>query len=403
MEKKGRKTEVNTQRKKLGKILTIVNKLSKHHAILWGIALFLLLVCVVFDAVQCPYWTTWIEDWFTRDDYMGNIISVIVVIWTFTISLSIYSLERMGMRYYGISMSDILLSDVKLKGLFTLAGMILTELIALIIAAITELVITMAMVAVQQFFIMIYLFLLVCVKTSYVHILEQISVEIEQYDSRNLSELMVEIREAEKSDKGAITKKLMLFKMVRSLDYDDVYSKDDLLKVLRKCSMRLSEMVEDAEKSENSQDKKKNLELLQQNVIFFSRQITLDIICAAKVEEKFLDILYGWMETKGLRLEIKQGIIAAVYEDLTSQSVSICQYLIDAEHKYQRELQIWSAVYNVYMQDFIGEEWRTIYTKQLFEKLYTNRRQKDMEMALKYWKYIYRTEGMYTPLFEYIF
>lgn len=391
-------TKVDTEKEKIHKTLTVINKMSKHHAEMWIASLFLIFICVIFDAVPYPYCNEVIERIFTREDYMGNVISVIVVIWTFTISLSIYSLERLGVRYYGISTIDILIFDIKCKGLYYLAGMVLTELFSLIFAAVCDLEITMAMVAVQQFLIMIYLFLLICEKTSYDHILEQISLEIEGDVSQNLSGLVSVIEEAG-SDTVDIGHMPMLFKMIMNLDYTDVYSRENLKTVLIRYSEALCILFLKTKKSKD----KKELSKLQKEIIIVSQYLAVNIIHTAKTKENIWNVLGRWLQAKELTFEIKQGIIAALYEELTPQNVSICQDLIKAELECQRELQIWSAVYNVYLQDHIDEEWRTTYTERLFRTLRANWKKEDARMALEYWKCMGGEQGIYAPIFKYLF
>lgn len=295
-------------------------------------------------------------------------------------------------------MIDLLIFDIKSKGLYFLAGMVLTELASLILAAILAWEITVAMVAVQQFLIMIYLFLLVCVKTSYDHILEQISVETEGYISQNLAKLTVGIEET-RSNADAIDQMPMLFKMVTNLDYADVYSRGDLLKVLNRYAGALRILLLNAEQSKD----KRKLFKLQKDTITVSKYLVVDMIHTAKTRENIWNILSSWLDTEGMRFEIKQGIIAALYEDLTPRNVSICQNLIKAELECQRELQIWSAVYNVYLQDHIDEEWRTTYTERLFRTLRANWKKEDARMALEYWKCMGGEQGIYVPIFKYLF
>lgn len=407
IKEKGKETDVDTEKKKLYKVLNKVNRLSKHQVGISRACVGSLLGCMVFDAVPCPYWAAWIEKLFTYN--MGNVIAIIVLVWTFTVSLSTYCLEKLGTRYYGILMSDVLSFDLKAKRLTALAIMVLAELFSLIFAAILEWEITIAMVAVQQFLIMIYLFLLVCAKTSYQYILQQIKAEMEAYTKMDLIELVKQIEEI-KNEKSSAANEPMLFKMVKNLDYSDLYSKEELLEVLKVSSNALSKMLLKIETSKPSLCEDEMFEF-QRCMIVFSEQIALDIIQAAKTKDNILNILYKWMGLDNIRLEIKQGIISALFEELTPCNVSIYQNLIKAEKKYQEELQIWSAVYNAYVQEHMGEEWRTIYTERQFKelkkikRLNTERQQKGKveETALMYWRYICESNGTYAPLFKYIF
>lgn len=407
IKEKGKETEVDTEKRKLYKVLNKVNWLSKHQVIISLACVFSLFICMVIDAVPCSYCTTWIEDLFTYN--MGNVIAIIVLVWTFTVSLSTYCFEKLGTRYYGILMSDVLSFELKTKRLIALAIMVLAELFSLIFAAILEWEITIAMVAVQQFLIMIYLFLLVCAKTSYPYILEQIKAEMETYTKTDLIELVKQI-EAIKNEKYSVANEPMMFKMVKNLDYSDLYSKEELLEVLKVSSNALSNMLLQIETSIPNSCEEEMFQF-RRCMILFSRQIALDIIHAAKTKENILEVLYRWMGSENIRFEIKQGIIAALLKNLTPCNVSIYQSLVKSEKKYQEELQIWSAVYNAYMQEHVGEEWRIIYIERQFKglkkfkRLYANcqQRGKVEETALLYWRYICESNRTYDPLFKYIF
>lgn len=399
------------EKDKLYKTLEKVDKLSDHQIGLLIICIILLAACMGFDAAPCPYCTIWIERLFTYD--IGNVIAIIVVIWTFTVSLSVFCLEKLGERYYGIQIIDVLSFELKRKGLFALAGMVLAELFALILAAILEWEITIAMIALQQFFIMIYIFLFVCIKTSYRHILKQIKEEMKGLTKEDLTALMKRIEDIkwrmETCEESADSfRQPMLFKMVRNLDYTDFYGTEALLSVLRESSDKLSKLfleiksgAEDSQQDEGKQDEETFK--FQHCMIVFSKEITLDIIRTGKTKDDIMDFLYNWINTKELRLEIKQGIIAALMEELTPQNVTIYQNLIKAEIKHQRELQIWSAVYNIYKQEQIDEEWRALYTMQQFKRLRSGWKQEDSENAIKYWEMACGNKGRYTPIFEYIF
>ena len=103
-------------------------------------------------------------------------------------------------------------------------------------------------------------------------------------------------------------------------------------------------------------------------------------------------------------LEFGQGVIMALLSDPTQDNMLICRQLLLTETRYQRQLQIWCAVYNVYMQTFAGEEWRSMmYTEQMFKELYTDWGKDDMREALKAWEQMSDAHMVYKPLFQYIF
>lgn len=55
IKEKGKETDVDTEKKKLYKVLNKVNRLSKHQVGISRACVGSLLGCMVFDAVPCPY------------------------------------------------------------------------------------------------------------------------------------------------------------------------------------------------------------------------------------------------------------------------------------------------------------------------------------------------------------
>ena len=411
---------MSAEKKLFKKLCDLFDILTKYQILMFIICLGLLLICMaidvvqkgyypkcfkdlftyVVDMVQKGYYPKWLGDLFKYD--IGCVIAIVVVIWAFTASLSVHCLDKFGNRYYGISIKDVLVFDLKKRNIFALVSIILIDLFSLIFGAILELRITIIMIALQQFGVMIYSFLFVCQKTSYRYILKQIKIEMEEYTEVKLEDLVEQIKEIDiKNSKTSIVREPFLFKMIRNLDYSDIYSSNELLEVLEKSSEMLFYILQKEEQIKDTSNKE-NLLKLQKNIIIFSKYITSNIIDTAKTKKDILNFLYNWMEIENLKLEVKQGIIAALLEDLTIQNVEICQNLIKAEQTYQKELEIWRVVYNLYMQECVDEEWRVIYTKQ-FIILHQNWVQKDIEMVLRYWRYIDGTREIYTPLFKYIF
>ena len=141
----------------------------------------------------------------------GDLIAIILVIWTFTVSLSVYVLEKAQERYYGIKIEDLLIRDLKRGKLWGLAALILLELLLLILATVGSWKISLVISAFLQFYTMIYFFLLVCLKVSEANVLKQIGKEVAEIEE--LSGLQG----------------LLLRNMIRKLQYEDEEQCDELL------------------------------------------------------------------------------------------------------------------------------------------------------------------------------
>lgn len=370
---------------------------------LWRIFSVLLIVSVVFDLLPIQYANDFLEQVFTYN--LGNVIAIIVVIWTFTVSLSTYCMDKLEKYYYGIRMFDVLRND---KSILALIGLVLTELFFLILSAIGEWEITITIIAIQQFLAMIHIFYVVFTKISFLNIFHQTYLQIEEIFERDLKKLteLTESKNQEYSNWEADEKRIkrlnqaMLFKMTRGLDYTDNSARENLLELIAHASEILSRELK------NCQDKQRESNLLEVKhyINIVSYQITSDILNFGEKREIIIDFLYCWITIENIVLEIKQGIIMALLENITPQNVSIYQSLIRAEMNHQRELKIWSAVYNVYLQEYSeGEKWRFIYIERQFKELYSDWKQEDAKVAMDYWKQIHGFVESYRPLFQYIF
>ena len=367
----------------------------------------LLSVClgldIGFDRCDRLYCNTCLKRIFSYDQ--GILIAIIVLMWTFTVSFSIYCMEHSGERYYGIRRVNILLVDLR-GGLVCLIIMIFMELLALIVSSVLEWKITLLMVTFQQLFITIYLLLILAVKTSYRNTLLQIRKDMESILDRNLSGLARQIQGVDRVEDIRQEKNYpMLFKMVRGIDYADDYGRDELLHIIREIAKWLKQRLEEC-----GNDKIKQYQM-QKDINLVSYQIASDALRTETRREIIMDFMNNLMSCAAT-LAFKQGIMMALLEDLIPQHIYIFQRLLQIESEHHRELQIWCAVYNVFMQQFEREQWRKAYVQFQFNELHTDDwKDADVRMALDMWDQVrelrdtsdVKSLGQSIVLFKYIF
>ncbi len=374
----------------------LYNKLKKIAGIpchrVFKVCLFLLGICMISDF--CLHNDSFYEE--------SSLIAIIVLIWTFTVSFSVYCMEHFGESYYGIRRVDILLADLKPEGAYYLTALIFMELIALISSTFLQFSITIIAIAFQQTFITIYILILVIVKTSYTNTLEQIQKEIESKVESDLEGLYL-LMKGIPGSMGIERKNWpMLFRMVKELDYNNISSRERLLEIL----IKVSELMEEVLKRHKCFGCKEKIPQIRKEINSVGYQIVIDILGTKIKKEVVLDFLKQLMRQKEISLEFRRGVMMALLEELTLDNIVISQELLRTEMIYQRELQIWCAVYNVYMQEFDGEQWRrSAYTGPAFCELYTNWDVNDSQNAVDAWEQMQQAgeKITYEPLFQYIF
>lgn len=230
----GRKKEARagSEKEKLYGILSKIIDTLSISKVLWTGLLFLI-VSIVLDTVPC------IKLCYNE----GNLIAVIVLIWTFTVSFSVYCIEHFGESHFGIPRADILLYDLGLKGLSALAGLVFMEIIALIVAIIFNMYFTIVIIAFEQIFVTIYIPMIVIIKTSYTNTLEQIEKEAENIIKYDLSGLYHNLRGDTTNICDLQSSRPRLFQMIRELDYTNDTSRGRLLNISRNSALRPSAKI----------------------------------------------------------------------------------------------------------------------------------------------------------------
>lgn len=91
----------------------------------------------------------------------GNLINIVVVIWTFTVTVGMFCLSKKEEKFYNIKVWDIFLQTFTIKGACFLVAFIAGEIAILIVIAIMDWTITLIVIALLQFYITCLLVLVV--------------------------------------------------------------------------------------------------------------------------------------------------------------------------------------------------------------------------------------------------
>lgn len=321
----------------MDKIGKVYNVFSKKINLFCGLILVCLTACVIIDLFTVPYCCALLERLFTYDT--GNLIAVILVIWTFTATLVIFYLERLESRRYGIRMITIIRRSYNDSKLLLMAATFMAELLVLIFASVVSLEITLTVSSMIQFGTMIFVFLMVCIETSDYHFREIMNGE---YHSVRYQETM-NYKEVEKA-----YKELMIVRMIRNLDYSNYDNLEELEQVL------------------HANPVNKNWTNIRRHI---NRKTTQLILESGNDSKGMTTIILNLFDYNEASLDDKKGILMALLESLSPQNLEICQILLSTEKKYQKALYVWCIVLNRFMEEFNDEKWRQSYFAFFFENI----------------------------------
>lgn len=307
---------------------------------IWILCCVLIFVLILFDLSSREYISPIIEKIFTYD--IGNAVAITVVIWTFTVTLSVYYLGKMEDRCFGIRMIDVLISAYKPKKLFILGTIILSELFVLIIAAIGELEITITGIVLLQFFTMTYMFLLVCLETS-------------------RSTVKIRIKGQLSAVSGAEIENLLLINMINNLNYN---SKDD-------CNALLEVLKSLPSGAEAAAGKK-----------------IAEYIVDAGSESIVWNIIKQWLVELEESSDLRKGIVMAMVEGLSPKTFPIFLGILDSieNERDAKELYIWFVVYNMHLSHSEGQSWRVFFNEKIRRYVLHNCNGHEVRKAIEFMK-----------------
>jgi len=330
--------------------MEIVQKTKKIKKVVLYIILILLFVSLFVsmgtDYCTYPYISESVKKFFCSYS-IGNLIAIDVVTWTFTVTLAIYYLGKMEKSSYGIAKVKLISADIGGEVLIFLSIMVAFELLCLIITAILEWRITLVFVTFIEYLTMIYIFYLVCRVTLYNNVIELIR-----------DEFLVMRGERKKS------KIPMFADMIQEMNY----------KKEKDCSA-LERILKDITPECGMQDAIKVMEWFLQS---------------KRGLEKKIEILRVWFLYDKTTPEIQKGMIIGLLDKMNRETYYACIRFLSVVGDNQKELYVWTIVYNIFMQQYAGLEWRAVYTEDMLRIWNQSHVYKEGKLALKHWEEIHR-------------
>lgn len=332
---------------------------------------------IALDLAPVDYCCKLVEQIFTYET--GVLVSVILVIWTFTATLVIFYLERMENRHYGNRLIKIILHSYSEHKLYKMVRTFMAELLVLILASIADFEITLVISAIIQFATMLFVFLMVCIETSSDHFQQ---VMAEEYSAVAYADTM-SYKDIENAYKD-----LMVVKMIRNLDYSNRDSVEELEEILRNNSI----------KKQSGNVRK-----------YISRRITALILESGGKSQGVKTLILELFADENYDLDDRKGILMALMENALPSNFEICEILLtikvgkkdglqgqtmdqdkkELEHLEQnKQLCIWSIMLNCYFETHNSNGWRHSFTKVLFELLQNDLENWMFDIAMKYAKEI---------------
>lgn len=340
MEKRSQKV-IQKRQEKLWKNIV---KMYKEKTLYRMMKLNLVLIgTMILDLIPCSY-VLGLEYLFEKNKNINTIVSITLVVWTFTASLIVFYLGKINESRHGISLIDRILARYSFIELGQLLAIFLGELLILIIAEIVNFPITIVASTLAVFFTMIYIFLMVCIELS-----------------DNIQELiMVDWRK-----QGNKYRESLLEKMICNINYENSREVEVLSVVLKESEFTVLDGYEGRA---------------------IGRRLTEQILESGKNVENLFHVIQNWYTDKNSSLEIKKGILTALVSNVTAKNLFFCEELLAIDLVHENELFVWYVTLNTYLIKFKGEGWRKNYVEILKEKRGNKWRKEEKKDMLIYWE-----------------
>lgn len=261
----------------------------------------------------------------------GDVITITTVLWTFTTAISIYCIEKLDCRYYGIPVKDIIFSKDKCKDIIFIVATIAMEPVFLFLSAIFDWVFVSILVGIFCFVSMLYALLIIC------NVMSSDAVE-------------EKTRKLLKGKNGI--KEPFVSNFFKNANYADDYEASKLREIL----------LEDF--PENNCEIKRGAYNITHYIISNNKNLS----------DKYLFIM-NWitgLDDKKRRNEqvdkiekIKQGIVLVVIEKLEAENAHFVLEMLDISEQRTAEICLWCAACNIYFERFKKQGWRRQLTKRL--------------------------------------
>lgn len=305
------------------KIYRLINKIRWEIWIIVGI-----IVALALDALPCEYWPT-VERIFVRkkDEFMG-IAAMILVVWTFTMSMIIFWISHMDDKRYGIRLLDLFIQGLYPSGykrLIVMGSALVIELTAIFLATFYKREISLIVITGMQIFIMVYMFLMICVESSQTNIREQIKRQAVDYIQQNTE------------DGNGINQFL-----VKMIDYTNYKDEGEI--------SQLKDMLEDIEEDINTDAKEKtSLEKnkMQKSMQRFMGSCTDYMIKACRDRETITNIVKILMD-ESQSVFTKVGIFLSVMENEYRKNAPSVRDIAEVEFQDRKEVIATGLAYSGY-------------------------------------------------------
>lgn len=283
---------------------------------------------------------------------MGILVAVMVVVWTFSINLSLSILDKSNNRYYGVEIRDLL----KEYGHVRLVMLAISEVLQgfmMIVSVVWDLRHTIVNISFIQFYTMVVMFQLVFFIVSPKEILIHIEAECEKILNGEWN----------------FSKGKFFPSMLKNIDYKHQSDLEELRKLLF-----VTKKVDwwDVEKKK----------LVFSNAV----DITLCLKQGFPEKQQFMDFIEKWFYEEECGF-IKRGILSVLLDWNELDALTDCDILIASMQetdKYERML-IWMFVYELNASMASGKQWRIKNCDELVGEI-DWKREENSKLALEYWK-----------------
>ena len=300
---------------------------------------------VNFDCLKIYYS---LKDFFSYD--FSVLVAIMVVIWTFTVGLSTFFLDKLNNRFYGIRIADIIEARNYMHKLIYLAIGSIVQLVLMIGCVVFRCWFTLCMDCVLMLNTMIVAFCFILTNLSKTMVISYIRLEIQDMVAK----------------KKLLSETPLFSALLRNLNYSTLEDMDLIIQLLVNEISHLS--------LKNIGNKK---------IIYdWGYKISQIILTAGK--QNSITILKYWF-LKSKEMQLQKGIISALLDEEKATSYDICNEFIEAMDGNVREWYLWILVYELYQSNNIGKSWRKFNAKLTVSHYIIYIKNDDIRIVLEFW------------------
>lgn len=293
-----------------------------------------------------------------------------IVIWTFSVTLIIFYLERTESQIYGTTISQLTTEILSSKFLFLLLCSLISHIVIMLFAIINQDDVLSFFCTIMHFSMMVYIFGAICLLNSKSYIFYKI---ISEFQQRKV--FFKWLKKSKVSFKRRKKNLIYFFNMLRATDYTNesqVHDMDILLKI-----------ISDSLLSSNIESDQSNFTYTMFNYIF---SLNID----TKIKEKIVQHYLSEFTQIPLQCGIMKSLLTNVYHNPDLQIENI----IDSDFNNRSEVVMWGFVYNLYLISisYTHMEYNLLLDKIFRKNILTHTGTLDVMEAIKLWKNIYKNE-----------